>query len=87
MTPEEWSKDYEVASVSRRDLEELDLSIQQIDSLTDADMQAIALHMGNAYCENGYWDDLQFAYQLVLEEKEETDGPPGLESEIRHPLD
>jgi heme oxygenase len=74
MTPEQWNKDYEVATVSRLDLEELGVAIQQIDSLTDADMQAIAQHMGNAYCENGYWQDLQFAYQLVLEEREKPHG-------------
>src|ERR1700739_3504519 len=47
--PEEWNKDFEIASVSRQDLQILGVPDQQIDSLTDTDMQHIAQEMANLY--------------------------------------
>jgi hypothetical protein len=64
----DWHKTFPVAVVTRGDLTEVGLSHQQIDALTDADMQAIADTMANLYCENGYWQDVKSAVEKTLVE-------------------
>jgi hypothetical protein len=62
----DWSKTFEVAVITRGDLTEVGLSQQQIDSLTDADMQAIAGKMAELYADNGYWQDVKTAVENTL---------------------
>jgi hypothetical protein len=65
----DWSKTFEVAVVTRGDLTEVGLSQEQIDRLTDADMQAIAGKMAELYADNGYWQDVKTAVEKILVEK------------------
>ena len=69
MDSPDWNKTFEVAVVTRGDLTEVGVSPQQIDRLTDADMQAIAEKMADLYCDNGYWEDLEIAVEKTLVEK------------------
>jgi hypothetical protein len=62
----DWHRTFEVAVVTRGDLTEVGLSQQQIDSLTDADMQAIAAKMADLYADNGYWQDVKTAVEKTL---------------------
>ncbi len=59
----DWHKPFVVAVVTRGDLTEVGLSPQQIDQLSDADMQAIAEKMAALYSDNGYWEDLKKAVE------------------------
>jgi hypothetical protein len=67
-TPD-WHKTFPVAVVTRGDLTEVGLSHQQIDALTDADMQAIAEKMADLYADIGYWQDVKSAVEKTLVEK------------------
>jgi hypothetical protein len=62
---EEWENEYEVATITRAALDRIGLSVAEIDALTDADMAKIAARMADYYLENGYWEDLQLAYEFV----------------------
>jgi hypothetical protein len=62
----DWHKTFVVAVVTRGDLTEAGLSAQQIDALTDADMQSIAEKMADLYCDNGYWQDVKSAVEKTL---------------------
>jgi hypothetical protein len=62
----DWHQTFEVAVVTRGDLTEVGLSPQQIDDLSDADMQAIAEKMADLYSDNGYWQDLAEAYRIIV---------------------
>jgi hypothetical protein len=75
MTSNEWNKDFEIASISRRDLETLGLSSQKVDLLTDTDMQHIAQEMANLYVDHAFWSDLRFIVRIVLAEKEARNAP------------
>lgn len=70
---EEWEKDLEVVSICRADLSRIGLSVSEVDSLTDAEMQDIASRMADTYLDNGYWDDLQEAVEYVLAERGDQD--------------
>src|SRR5579859_4225778 len=74
LTPDEWGKDYEIICVSRGDLQTAGLSVQQVDSLTDADMQEIAQELMQLYVDRAFWDDLRFVVRLILAEKEAPHG-------------
>ena len=70
MTPEEWSKDFEIASISRRDLETLGISSEKVALLTDTDMQYISQEMAHLYVDHVFWQDLRFVVRIALSEKE-----------------
>ncbi len=72
-----WHKTFTVAVVTRGDLAEAGLSPEQIDHLTDADMQAIAEKMADLYCENGYWQDLQEAVHQLLSQRHQDNRTTG----------
>jgi hypothetical protein len=65
----DWSKKYEVLSISGLYLHSLGFSNEQINSLTDEDMDRIALKLNNDYCEHGFDEDLKFIVSLELAEK------------------
>jgi len=73
----DWSQTFEVAVVTRGDLTEVGLSPQQIDSLTDEEMQEIAQIMANLYCENGYWQDLEEAVFRLLSQRHQDNRRTG----------
>ncbi len=77
MDAPDWSKPFEVAVVTRGDLTEVGLSPQQIDSLTDEEMQEIAQIMANLYCENGYWQDLEEAVFRLLSQRHQDNRRTG----------
>ncbi len=64
-----WNKTFTVAVVTRGDLTEVGLSPEQIDHLSNADMQTIAEKMADLYCENGYWQDLEEAVRQLLSQR------------------
>ncbi len=56
----EWSKKYEVLSISRLYLSSLGFTTEQINNLTDEDMQRIAEKINNDYF-IGFEEDVKFA--------------------------
>ena len=56
----EWSKKYPVLGISRLNLSALGFSTEQINSLTDEDMQAIADNVQNIY-----FDGFQICVQQI----------------------
>ena len=69
----DWNKEFPVNSICRADVKEAGFPDELIAQLTDEDMQAIASKMADWYDENGYWQDLEEAYRIIMEEK---DGQP-----------
>ncbi len=72
---EAWHKPFVVASVCRADLQGI-LTDEAITGLGDADMEAIADRMSDAYRDcGGYWESLEIMAKLVIERKagEEVD--------------
>jgi hypothetical protein len=63
------NKSFEVASISRADLQEF-FSLEEIESLTNGDIQEIAKKMGDLYCDLAYWQDLESTAKDVLEERQ-----------------
>ena len=68
------TKDFEIASVSRRDLQSLGLSVQEVDSLSDADMEEIAQEMAHLYIDHAFWQDLKFVVRCFLAERKNPHG-------------
>ena len=62
---------FEITSISRNDLQDC-LTDDEIALLDDTDMERIADKMGCAYCDNGYWIDLDICAKHVLESKKEV---------------
>ncbi len=63
------NKSFEIASVSRVDLENC-LSPEQIERLTNGDMQEIARKMGDLYCDLHYWEDLESIAEEVFQKRQ-----------------
>jgi len=72
-----WHKPFTVAVVTRGDLTEVELSPEQIDSLSDAEMEEIAHTMADLYCENGYWQDLEEAVHRLLSQRHQDNRTTG----------
>jgi len=66
-----WSKKYEVLSISRLYLCSLGFTTEQINNLTDEDMQRIAEKLNNDYF-IGFEEDVKFIVSCELAEKEQT---------------
>jgi hypothetical protein len=66
-----WSKQYEIASFTRSDLQRGGLTAQQIESLTEGDMQEIAQRLATILVDEEFWSHLPFVSRLVLAEKEQ----------------
>jgi len=64
-----WSKSFEISAVSRDDLVQAGYSQELVQILTDADMQELAVSMGNTYTDTGYWEDLETAAGVAFAEK------------------
>ncbi len=65
-----WSKKYEILSISRLDLRAYGLTTEQINTLTDEDMEHIAEELYHRYDLTGFGEDVVFVARLVLAEKE-----------------
>jgi hypothetical protein len=65
-----WSTPFPVGSVFRFDLQRLGWTNEQIDSLSDIDMLAIANKMQVMYLQGEFWKHLEAALGEVLQEKE-----------------
>ncbi len=68
-----WSKKYEVLSVSRLDLHSYGLTIEQINHVSDEDMERIAEELYHRYDLNSFAEDVVFVARLILAEKEKDD--------------
>ena len=66
---DKWYKDFPITSVCRADLREF-FTDKQIDSLEDWEMEEIASKMGDAYCDIGFWIDLEIIAKDILDGKE-----------------
>ena len=66
----EWSKKYEVLSISRLDLRSYGLTTVQINHLSDEDMERIAEELYHRYDLNSFGEDVVFVARHVLAEKE-----------------
>ena len=64
-----WSKKYEILSISRLDLRSYGLTTEQINHLSDVDMQRIAEELYHRYDLNSFAEDVVFIARLVLAEK------------------
>ena len=64
-----WSKKYEVLSISRLVLSSLGFSTEQINALTDEDMDRIAYWLENQFLDHGFHDTVKFIVSLELAEK------------------
>ena len=65
----EWSKKYEVLSISRLYLSSLGFTTEQIKSLSDQDMERLAEDLNNGLF-IGFEEDVKFATSVFLAEKE-----------------
>lgn len=63
-------KFYPITSICKRDLEG-HFTEEQIKKISDDDMVWIANKMADMYCDNGFWDDMEYAVQIILDKKEE----------------
>ena len=67
----DWSRKYEILSISRLDLSSFGLTAEQINQLSDEDMEQIAEELSNRYLLNDFEEDVLFVARLVLAEKEQ----------------
>ena len=70
----DWSRKYEVLSISRLDLSSSGLTSEQINQLSDEDMEQIAEELSNRYLLNDFEEDVLFVARLVLAEMEQLNG-------------
>ena len=71
----DWAKPFPVGSVYRYDLQRVGFRTnEQIDSLSDTDMLALANKMQVMYLQGDFWKHLEAALGEVLQEKEQTNG-------------
>ncbi len=71
MDERDWKKTYDILTVSRSDLRAFGLSIEQINQLTDEDMERIALELYHRYILNDFSEDVLFVARLILSEQHE----------------
>lgn len=65
--PECWHEPFNITSVCRADLEEY-LSESQIAKFDDEGMEYLARKMADAYCDQGFWIDLEVIAKSILED-------------------
>lgn len=82
--PAEGSRDtgriFTVTSISRADLERLSLPEEQINQLTDEDLERIAQQIEDHLVNDVFWDELEYAVLEVMAQKvldEKRSEPPG----------
>ena len=68
----EWSKTYNVLSISRLYLHSIGFPVEKINQLTDADMQRIADILQAQRFDAEFDEEVTFTARMVLAEKEET---------------
>jgi hypothetical protein len=64
------NKSFEIASVSRTDLQNF-FSLEQIETLTNEDMKEIVRKMGDVYYDLHYWEDLETIAEAVFQKRQE----------------
>ena len=67
----EWSKKYEVLTISRLYLHSIGFPVEKINQLTDEDMQRIADMLQAQRFDAEFDEDVTFTARMVLAEKEE----------------
>ena len=60
-----WSKEFPITSVTRADLVSAGIPRTVVEKLSDDVMRRITSEMEDIYCDHGYWDDVQFAFEKV----------------------
>jgi hypothetical protein len=65
---EDYLKAFPITSVCREDLKRY-FTEEEIDRLDDADMRYLARKMADAYCEQGFWIDLEILGRYLINEK------------------
>jgi hypothetical protein len=68
----DWSKKYEVLSISRLYLHSIGFTTEQMNRLSDEDMQRIADILQAQQFDAEFDEDVTFTARIVLAEKEET---------------
>ena len=66
----EWSRKFDILSVSRLDLQSLGLHSEQVKRLTDEDMQALADTLKGHYYTPDFLETVKFTTSIILAEKE-----------------
>jgi hypothetical protein len=69
MNASEWSRKYEVLSISRVSLSSLGFTTEQINALSDEDMDRIAYWLENQMRDQGFDESVKFIASLELAEK------------------
>jgi len=59
---------YPIVHLCRQDIAEK-IGKENADKLSEADIEHIATKMGDAYCELGFWEDLEVIAEAMLEDK------------------
>ncbi len=70
----DWSRKFEILSISRLDLSSFGLPTEQINQLTDEDMEHIAEELYHRYRLNDFHEDAVFVTRLHLAEKGASHG-------------
>lgn len=70
----DWTRKYEVLSISRLDLSSSGLTTEQVNQLSDEDLEQIAEELSNRYLLDDFEDDVLFVARLILAEKEQLHG-------------
>jgi len=65
-----WQKPFPITSVCREDLRRF-FSQEEIENFDDGDMEYLASKMSDAYCDCGYWDDLEIIGRYILDGRKE----------------
>jgi hypothetical protein len=73
--PLDWSRKYEVLTISRLVLSSLGFTTEQITSLSDDDMQRVAEKLNNDYF-IGFEEDVKFVVSCELAEKRKHEQEP-----------
>ena len=60
-----WSKEFPITSVTRADLIAAGIPKTVVEKLSDDDIRQIASEMEDIYCDHGYWEDVQLAFEKV----------------------
>jgi len=68
MTTKRLHKAFPITSICRADLQEY-FTDKEIESLDNVDMEYLASKMADAYCDNGFWIDMEIIARDILNDK------------------
>lgn len=61
-----WEKPFPITSVCREDLKE-HFTKEEIEKFDDGDMEHLASKMADAYCDSGFWVDIEIIARHILD--------------------